>query len=48
MDNIVKMGDKYSAKIENVLVILDFSLEVHENDLVQLVIDYYLYSLQKA
>ena len=40
MDNIAKMVDKYSADIENALIIGDFNAKVHENNLAQLILDY--------
>ena len=48
MDNIAKMVDEYSADIENALIIGDFNMEVNENNLAQLILDYNLFSLQKG
>ena len=44
----MKIVDKYSAKIENVLIIGDFNVEVHENDLAKLILDYNVYSPMKC
>ena len=48
MNNIARMVDNYFANIENILIIGDFNMEVHENDLAQLSLDYNLYSLLKS
>ena len=48
MNTIARMVDKYFANIENILIIGDFNMEVHENDLAQLILDYNLYNLLKS
>ena len=48
MDNIAKMVDKYSADIQNILIIGDFNMEVHKNNLAQLILDHNLYILQQG
>ena len=47
MDKFAKMVDEYSANVENALVIGDFNMEVRENSLAYLILDYNLHSLQK-